>query len=118
MSSTKADPALLRYMSILEEIFSFPIKLPSGEYIPYEEVISKINDDLIEYQLDNGFDSQFLELINVKVKFETKNYNKAIEWLLYVLKYSVIEQSRVKVIIEKIINSLPDKKRNGLKMNV
>lgn len=113
MSSTKADPALLRYMSILEEIFSFPIKLPSGEYIPYEEVISKINDDLIEYQLDNGFDSQFLELINVKVKFETKNYNKAIEWLLYVLKYSVIEQSRIKIIIEKIINSLPDKKRNG-----
>lgn len=113
MSSTKADPLLLRYMSIMEEIFSFPIELPSGQYIPYEEVISKINDDLIEYQLDNGFDGQFLELINVKIKFETKNYDKAIEWLLNVLKHSVIEQSRIRVIIEKIINSMPDKKRNG-----
>ncbi|KAG7661123.1 uncharacterized protein J8A68_005360 [[Candida] subhashii] len=114
MSSTRIDSHLLSYMSIIEELFSLPIQLPNGgEYIPYEKVIAQMNDDLIEFHLDNGYESQFLELITVRVKFETKKYQKAIEWLLNVSKYSVFEESRIKVIIEKIINSLPDKKRNG-----
>lgn len=113
MSSVEIDEDLLPYMSIIEEIFSMSIKLPDGTYIPYDEVISHINDDLIEFQLDNGFENQFLELITIKVKFESKKYLKAIEWLLNIMKYTVFEEQRIKVIIEKIINSLPDKKRNG-----
>lgn len=113
-TSTVISPALLRYMSIIEEIFSMSIQLPNdGKYIPYDEVISEINNDLIEFSLDNGFDGQFYELINVKVKFENTNYAKAVNWLLNVLKHSIFEETRVKIIIEKIVNSLPEKKRNG-----
>lgn len=112
MSSTAVPVHLLKYFSVIEEIFSLSIKLPNGQYKPYEEVIAEINDDLIEFQFDNGFDSHFVELMSVKVKFEVKKYSKAIEWLINVLKYSVFEESRLRVIIEKIINSLPDKKRN------
>ncbi|EGW29905.1 uncharacterized protein SPAPADRAFT_57410 [Spathaspora passalidarum NRRL Y-27907] len=112
MSSTRIDPQLLSYMSIMEELFSLSIQLPD-EYIPYEKVISEINNDLIEFQLDNGYENQFLELIGVNIKFESTKYQKAIDWLLKVTRYTIFEESRVKVIIEKIINSLPDKKRNG-----
>lgn len=112
MSSTAVPVHLLKYFSVIEEIFSLSMKLPNGQYKPYEEVIAEINDDLIEFQFDNGFDSHFVELMSVKVKFEVKKYSKAIEWLINVLKYSVFEESRLRVIIEKIINSLPDKKRN------
>ncbi|EMG47579.1 hypothetical protein SBY92_004727 [Candida maltosa Xu316] len=112
MSSTRLDPRLLSYMSIMEEIFSMSIETPS-KYIPYEQVIADINSDLIEHHLDNGYDSQFLELISIKAKFETKNYSKAIGWLYNITKYVKFEESRIKVIVEKIINSLPDKKRNG-----
>ncbi|RCK65426.1 hypothetical protein Cantr_01093 [Candida viswanathii] len=112
MSSTRLDPRLLSYMSIIEEIFSMSIGKPDG-YLPYEQVIADVNRDLIEHSLDNGFDNQFLELISIKVKFETKNYSKAIEWLYHITKYVKFEENRIKVIIEKIINSLPDKKRNG-----
>lgn len=112
MSSTTVPAPLLKYFSVIEEIFTLSIKLPNGQYKPYEEVIAEINDDLIEFQFDNGFDSNFVELMSVKVKFEVKKYNRAIEWLINVLKYSVFEESRLRVIVEKIINSLPDKKRN------
>ncbi|KAK6454328.1 mitochondrial processing peptidase [Scheffersomyces xylosifermentans] len=114
MSSTTIDPKLLRYMSIVEELFSLSIQLPNGgKYIPYDQVISEVNNDLIEFQLDNGYENQFLELLGIRVKFESGKYKKAIEWILNVTKYAVFEESRVKIIIEKIINSIPDKKRNG-----
>lgn len=112
MSSGKVSPPLLRYLSVLEEIFSLPLALPDGTYIPYEDVISQINEDLIEFHLDNGYQGQFLELIDIKLKFESTKYTNAIDWLLKVMQYSVFDEKRVKIIIEKIINSIPDKKRN------
>ncbi|PVH14974.1 uncharacterized protein CXQ87_005253 [Candidozyma duobushaemuli] len=111
-SSAVVPPELLRYFSLVEDIFSVSIKKPDGTYLPYEEVITELNNDLLDFDLDNGFDSQFVELITVTIKFEVGKYEKAIDWLINVLKYSVFEESRVKVIIEKLINSLPDKKRN------
>ena len=116
MSSKTVDPNLLSYMSIMEEIFSMSIEIPKEdggvEYIPYEKVISDINRDLIEHELDNGFDEQFFELITIKIKFEIKNYQKAIQWLYNITNHVKFEMNRIKIIIEKIINSLPEKKRN------
>lgn len=112
VSSTKIDESLLKYMSIIEEIFTMSLQLPD-RYIPFSDVISELNNDLIEFQLDNGYENQFLELINIKVKFESRKYHQAIGWLQSVMRFAVFEESRIKIIIEKIVNSLPDKKRNG-----
>lgn len=103
---------LLKYFSLMEEIFTLPIKLPDGTYIPHEHVISGLNDDLIEFQFENGIENQFVELPSIKVKFESGKFEKAIDWMINVFKYSAFEESRIKIIIEKIINSLPEKKRN------
>lgn len=113
MPTTHVPDKLLSYFSLVEEIFSLSIKRPDGTYIPYEKVISDINNDLIEFQLDNGLENQFVELASVRIKFEASNYERAIQWLIDVLKYSVFEESRLRVMVEKIINSLPDKKRNS-----
>lgn len=91
MSSTRLDHELLSYMSIIEEIFSMSIDKPDG-FISYEQVIADIDRDLIEHSLDNGFDNQFLELISIKVKFETKNYSKAIDWLYNITRYVKFEK--------------------------
>lgn len=112
MTATPIKPELLKYFSIMEEIFNLSIKLSDGKYLPYDSVISGLNDDLIEFQFDNGFDHQFVELPSIKVKFEISKFDKAIEWLINIMKYTVFEETRVKIIIEKIINSLPDKKRS------
>ncbi|KAK6463361.1 Metalloenzyme, LuxS/M16 peptidase-like protein [Scheffersomyces coipomensis] len=112
-SAARVEPRLLSYLSIVEELFSLSIELPDGTYVPYDQVVSELNDDLIEFHLDNGFENQFLELISIKVKFETLKYSKAIDWLLKITKFTKFEESRVKIIVEKVINSLPDKKRNG-----
>lgn len=113
MSSKTIDTPLLRYMSIVEEIFSLSIRLPDGKYIPYEQVISDVNNDLLKLSLDNGFNGVFSELLNVKVQFESVKYADAIRWLINVLEYSVFEEDRIRVIVEKIVNSLTDKKRNA-----
>lgn len=112
MTANSLRPSLLKYFSIMEEIFNLSVKLPDGKYLPYDSVISGLNDDLIEFQFDNGFDHQFVELPSIKIKFETSKFDKAIEWLINIMKYTVFEETRVKIIIEKIINSLPDKKRS------
>lgn len=112
MSSTRIESRLLSYMPIIEAIFSLSIQLPN-EYIPYDEVISKIKEDVIEYDLDNGFNNQFCELVTVEMKFESTKYENSIKWLSNVLQYSVFEEARVKIIIDKVVNSLPDKKRDG-----
>lgn len=113
LTSTAVDIELLRYMSVMEELFSLSIQIPDGEYIPFDSVISQVNDDLVEFQIDNGFDGQFFELVNVKIKFENKHYKRSIEWLVNVLKNTVFEEARIKVIIEKIVNAIPEKKRDG-----
>lgn len=113
MSSTKIKPHLLKYMSIMEEIFTMSIKFPQGEYVPYEQVVADLNRDLIEFQLDNGFNYQFLDLISMLVKCETKNYATAINWVYNIVNFVEFEEMRIKVILEKILGSLPDKKRNG-----
>lgn len=112
MSSTSIPEELLKYLSVFEEIFTFSIKLPTGEYIPYDQVITDINEDLVEFLLDNGIDHKFNDLLSVKVTCEAPKYTKAIDWLVKVLKYSVFEESRIKIVVEKIVNSLADKKRN------
>lgn len=113
VTSTADIPArLLPYYSILEELFSLSVQLP-GEYIPFDKVISELNNDLIEFNVDNGYDGAFNELINVRVKFESVKYSTAVQWVLNIMKYSVFEESRVKIILDKLVNSLSDKKRNG-----
>lgn len=112
MSSSVVDEHLLKYMSIVEEIFAMSVQL-KDRYIPYTDVISELNNDLVEFQLDNGYENQFLELINIKVKFESGKYRTAIDWLIAIMCNTVFEESRIKVIVEKIVNSMADKKRNG-----
>lgn len=112
ISTVNIDKKLLRYLSVLEEIFSMSIQLPDNTYISYEELNSLLNDDLIEFSLDNGFENNFLETLTIKVKCEYSKYAKAVDWILKVMKYNVLEENRMKIIIEKIINSLPEKKRD------
>lgn len=110
MSTTDIDALLLPYISVLEEIFTLPIDTGSG-IMPHEEVVQRLNQDLLEYSLYHGYQGNN-ELVNVKLKFEAAKYARAVEWLDKVLHHAVFDPTRIKIIIEKIINSLPDKKRN------
>lgn len=113
MPSSLIDTGLLRYMAIVEEIFSLPIELPDGTSMTHNEVVAALNNDFVDFELDNGFDNQFQELITIKVKFKVTNYHTAISWLVKVMQHAVFDMQRVKIILEKIINSLPDEKRSG-----
>lgn len=110
MSSAVVSPELLRYCSIFEEIFSLPIQ--DGEkVIPYEDVIQQLNEDLLDHGFFPGYQGRY-ELLNIKMKFEASKYSKAIDWLSKIINHSIFDLKRVKIIVEKIINSNPDKKRN------
>lgn len=112
LSTKNLDKRLLRYMSVMEEIFNMSLEI-DGQVIPYSDVINQLNDDLIEFELDSGFDGRFLEFLHVKVKCVTGKYAQAISWIQKIMTCNIIEKERIKVIVEKIINGLPDKKRSA-----
>lgn len=107
------DCKLLRYIPILEEIFTFPVCLPDGKYFSHEEVVSMLNEEFISFYMLKYFHRLMLEVANACVTFESSKYDRSIELLANVLNYAVIDESKVKIVIEKLLNSLPDLKRSG-----
>ncbi|ODV73718.1 Sdd3p CYBJADRAFT_127523 [Cyberlindnera jadinii NRRL Y-1542] len=112
MSSREIPERLLPYFDIFVEIFSLPM-LVNGETIPYEEVVKGLQNDLVDHSLDGSFKNQFSEVINASVQVNKENYAKAIEWLRKIFWNTVFDETRIKVTIDKLINSLPSYKRSG-----
>lgn len=113
MPLADVDYKLLRYIPILEEIFTFPVCLPDGRYFSHEEVVSMLNEEFISFYMLKYFHRLMLEVANTCVTFESSKYDRSIELLTNVLNYAIIDESKVKIVIEKLLNSLPDLKRSG-----
>ncbi|ODV61515.1 Sdd3p ASCRUDRAFT_7736 [Ascoidea rubescens DSM 1968] len=103
---------LLPYLSIFEFIFASPVILEDGTHLPYELVVSELNKNFNSYEFNHSFNS-FNEVIEIKFQFKKENYNKAIQWITNILWFTVFDESRIKVFLEKTLNNLPDCKRDG-----
>lgn len=113
VSPPKSNPRLLQYSAVIEDLFTLPIRLPDGTDIPYDKVISALDEDLTLHEVELGFNGEFSELFNFKLCCRNDKYRDAITWLWKVLKYADFDESRVKIIVEKLINTIPEKKRSG-----
>jgi Zn-dependent M16 (insulinase) family peptidase len=112
MSSHEIPEELLPYFDIFVDIFSLPLNI-NGEIIPYEDVVQGLQRDLVEHSLDGSFKNQFSEIVNASVQVTKENYTKAIDWLKKIFWFTVFDESRIKVSVDKLINSLPSYKRSG-----
>ncbi|SPO28432.1 related to Zn2+-dependent endopeptidase, insulinase superfamily [Ustilago trichophora] len=99
------------YLSVL---FSLPIVKQDGSQasLTYEEVVKGLDEDTLEYDVSLG-SGGFGELVCAELKLERANYEKGIAWLRDLFWGSQFAVDRLKVSISKIIQSLPEQKRNG-----
>lgn len=61
--------------------FSLPVKTSTGERLSHEEVVAKLDDETVHYEIDFGMQYYFSEVLRVGIEVEKKNYEYALRWL-------------------------------------
>lgn len=102
-------PLLQLYLSTL---FSLPIKR-DGRLLPFEEVVKGLDEDTVEYDAGLGVGSGFGENVCIDLKVEKAKYLPAVRWLRDLVWESNFAIERLKVATAKMVQSLPEMKRDG-----
>lgn len=103
----------------------------SGERLTHEDVVNKLDNETVSYEVGLGLSNSFAETFRISIKVETAHYETAIAWLkdlMYGAEFDkersvFLEQClttciyatdcRLQVTIAKIQQSLPEMKRDG-----
>lgn len=114
----------------LSAFFALPIQRQNGEVLTHEEVINKLDDETVSYEVGLGSSGVFSEAFRVSIKVETAAYDIAVAWLKDLVAGARFDKercarshscndslltprSRLQVTVAKIQQSLPEMKRNG-----
>ncbi|KZT05962.1 uncharacterized protein LAESUDRAFT_701454 [Laetiporus sulphureus 93-53] len=97
----------------LSSFFSLPVKRSSGEELTHEQVVNKLDDDTVSYDVGLGVGAAFNEMMRVSIKVESAMYESAIAWLRDLLYGSEFDKDRLQITIAKIQQALPELKRDG-----
>ncbi|KAL0580364.1 hypothetical protein V5O48_001609 [Marasmius crinis-equi] len=97
----------------LSAFFALPVKRMSGERLTHEEVINKLDNETVSYEVGLGLGSSFSQALRVSIKVETAAYETAIAWLRDLVYGAEFNKERIQVTIAKIQQSLPEMKRDG-----
>jgi hypothetical protein len=57
------------------------VKRSLGEHLTHEEVVNKLDNETVSYEIGLGVSGQFADVIRVSIKVETARYETAIAWL-------------------------------------
>lgn len=69
----------------MDTIFASPICLDDGSFISHDDVVQKIDLDIISYDATLGYQGAFREYIVVTIKMEAKKYSAGVNWLRYLM---------------------------------
>ena len=117
----------------LSSFFSLPIKTSSGQYLSHEQVVAKLDDETVAYENEVGIQGYFGETIRVGISVEKEKYEVAVRWmkdLLYGAEFDIsryfdflftqtyrtyrnLYEYRLQVTCAKILQGLPELKRDG-----
>jgi len=89
------------------------VRRQSGERLTHEEVINKLDDETVSYDVGLGLSNAFAETFRVSIKVETALYETAVAWVKDLVYGSEFDKERLQVTIAKIQQSLPEMKRDG-----
>ncbi|KAK1232703.1 hypothetical protein PQX77_004179 [Marasmius sp. AFHP31] len=113
-SLEKLPNRLRRHVSTyLSAFFALPVNRMSGERLTHEEVINKLDDETVSYEVGLGVSGSFSQTLRVSIKVETSAYETAIAWLRDLVYGAEFNKERLQVTIAKIQQSLPEMKRDG-----
>ncbi|RYO45354.1 Uncharacterized protein AA0116_g13363 [Alternaria tenuissima] len=110
---TELKPLLGVYLT---NFFATPI-MKDGKRIEFEEVITRLDQDTIEYSMDRGTDIGSSEIIYVPFIAEADKFETVVLWLRSMLVDSVFDTERIISAVKKMLADVPGEKRDGSSMS-
>ena len=99
----------------IDNFFKTPI-IRNGETIQFEEVVTHLEQDTIEYSISSGAFIGDSEGLLIDLQIEPEKYAAAIEWIRTFMFDSIFDKTRLKASVAKILADLPQQKRKGSSM--
>lgn len=121
MDTSNVPEDLRLYLPLLlEALFESPLKR-NDKIIPYEEVVTELNNDTVTSGGQIGLDPRckrfscgsFAHSVSTMLQVESSKYERGITWMKELLYNTVFTIERLKVLIAKMINDVAQAKRNG-----
>jgi Zn-dependent M16 (insulinase) family peptidase len=106
---TELKPLLGIYLS---NFFATPI-MQDGQRVEFEQVITKLEQDTIEYGIGWASDLANSEMLHVHFVAEAEKFDTVAKWLKIMLVDSVFDAERIEASLIKMIANVPDEKRDG-----
>lgn len=114
LSTRDIDVELLPLVDVfLTELFSLPLVLEDGTVLDFEGAIQKIKTDTLSDVIDYGVSGQFDDYLTCQLQVRCDKYHLAIEWLQNAFFKTQFTEERLKIILDKYLNGLPERKRSG-----
>ncbi|KAH8731503.1 zinc metalloprotease-like protein [Phaeosphaeriaceae sp. PMI808] len=109
---TELKPLLGVYLT---NFFATPV-VKDGKQIGFEEVITKLEQDTIEYSLDRGSEVGNSEMLYISFVAEANKFETVVQWLKTMLVDSIFDTERIITAVKKMLADVPEEKRDGNSM--
>lgn len=106
---TELKPLLGVYLT---NFYATPV-VKDGTHMDFEEVITKLEQDTIEFSIDQGFEIGNTEMLHIAFVSEANKFETVVQWLKTMLVDSVFDTERVISTVKKMLADVPDEKRDG-----
>lgn len=84
-----------RYLTLyIQSFFSLPVKRLSGERLTHEQVVDKLDDETVSYDVDLGVSGMFTQTLRISMRVEVDKYETAIAWLRDLIYGSEFDKER------------------------
>lgn len=109
---TELKPLLGVYLT---NFFATPI-MKDGKRVEFEQVITSLEQDTIEYSLDRGTDIGNSEMVYIYFVAEAEKFETVVKWLATLLLDSIFDKDRLISIVKRMLADVPEEKRDGNSM--
>jgi len=97
-----------------DSFYSLPLVDPAtGKETSFEEVVKLLDQDTVSRACGVGVGGMFRQLALVILKTEKAKYSEGIAWLQKMTWHTRFDVERLKVITTKLLNDIPQQKRDG-----
>ncbi|SCU80636.1 LADA_0B08724g1_1 [Lachancea dasiensis] len=107
------DVASLPLYHVICELLSMPMRFENGRVISFEDVISSLKSETIDSDISLGLGHSFPDLLTFRISCKAVDYVNSVKWIKHCLFDMIFDEKRVKVLLEKYLNSIVELKREG-----
>ncbi|WWC71010.1 uncharacterized protein I206_104963 [Kwoniella pini CBS 10737] len=94
-------------------LFSLGVKRADGTVLSHEEAVNQLNDLTVSQQIHFEFRGNFAEVLCISLKVQTHQYEEAVKWIRDLLTGAIFTKDRLSVIVARLLQELPQEKRDG-----